>query len=145
MRYLRPALIAGSAVAVFLFAVAMPWYVGRMASEHTGHGMVGCPLVMGQAAICPMNLVDHLALGRYLLAAVPPPAVAAFLLAAIVLLPWWLVWRQRDWLKEFVKRRFAVYRWRAVRLLPRMRSTGTLEWALARGILHPKIYPADNQ
>lgn len=135
-----------AAVAVIAMSVGMPWYVGRMvASEQAGHGgMVGCPLMFDSAAICPMQLNDHLAHWRQLMTAVVPPLAAWLLVAALSCLSIWLILR-RDWLLDRVKRKFSVFRYLDAHRSPRTSFVGTLEWALSRGILHPKIYPADNR
>lgn len=138
-------LVGLSVAAILLLAIGTPWFVGQMAAQHGEHGMAGCPLMMGKASICPMQLADHIALWRNLFATALPQITGQLLLIIVVSgLPVWLALLQRAWLLERVKRN-AVSIWlQYLRQHPRANPYGTILWAFARGILHPKIYPAVN-
>lgn len=115
-----------------LVSVSGPAVMAQMASHQHGESLAGCPF-MGTAAVCPMNLVDHVGHWRQFLAASLP---------GILLVSFGIVLLGSMLAPAAVVRQ----RWR---LALRCRTNHPLPFfgdyvrrALAAGLLHPKADPA---
>lgn len=139
LKHLRVAIVSVGIVAAFAVTVGGPWYALHIIGNHDG-GMAGCPF-SETPSLCPMNVLTHLTLWRLTLASLAPRTLGLLVVSLLLVVVGWLGWRRRRWLLERVKWRDRCLRYLVWRTPPDV-ERGTLRWALADGILHPKIFPS---
>ncbi len=91
---------------------------------------------MGTAALCPMNSADHVGLMRSLLLAIVAGTIVFF--GAMVL---HVALRLARWLSQRYRQRWRTAA-RYVLFHPFAIIGSPVRQALARGLLHPKVYPS---
>ena len=101
-----------------------------------GHGMetmVGCPLMGNTAAVCNMNLLEHLNAWQNLFAAIPAQSAVLLLLLLLAL---FLVLRLKQYLWLLHPSPQSVY----ISYDPEAATHDALRRFIASGLMHPKIF-----
>lgn len=126
-------LIVALTAVVFLFVgAAGVWYAGAMMG-HGDMGMVGCPLMGYESAICDMDPLDHVSTWQSMFTALPAPIITLVLLLLAAAL-------------FFVRFRYVLgpplLSFAPVRISYDSRAPifDPLKRFIARGLLHPKIF-----
>jgi hypothetical protein len=137
----RQGLLVFGTLALLTVSVAGPMHVAVMPmDEHSQQ--IGCPLMLDQAALCPMNFTAHLALWRSGFIAVLPVVMAGL----VVVLAGWLIGGRLAFLRAalvfHLKKRFILQFRSHTRATLSAPALQPIRWALATGVLHPKIFPA---
>jgi len=117
---------------VLLVGVTGVAYSGMM----MGHGdmeMPGCPLMGHSAALCNMNLLEHLSMWQNMFAALPMPSIALLLW---VLLALFFVFRFKQYLWLLHSSPQPVY----ISCDPEATTRDPLRRFIARGLMHPKFF-----
>ncbi len=73
-------LLAISFLYVSVFALPM-----MAMNHHDGMAMGNCPFMVGEVALCEMNVLDHIASWQAMLTTLPPVETVLFLLLALLL------------------------------------------------------------
>ena len=137
--HIRYGLLLASALVLLIVSVGGPLHAATMPTDHHGQ-MVGCPLMLGKATLCPMNLGAHLALWRTMFIAVLPLVLGG---AAVILWLWLDGLRNppgREGLLFRVRKRSVFHHRGYVMEELTAQALHFVRRALATGVLHPKIY-----
>jgi len=124
----------------FVLSAAALFLAGSLGFSHfgmemeVGREMLNCPFMLGQAAICTMNPLEHIAVWQNMFTALARESILVFLVFAS-LFPFF-VRRLLDTSHNFSAP--ALYMVRRRVEIPIVLSP--LEKAFSRGILHPKIF-----
>lgn len=104
-----------------------------MMMGHGDVGMVGCPLMGHDAAVCNMNPLDHLSMWQTMFAAIPAQTVIT---ALLLLLAAFFLLRFREFLWLPVQSPQLVF----ISYDPEVATHDPLRRFIARGLMHPKIF-----
>ena len=123
---------------LFVLSAAALFLIGSLGFSHFGMGMgeqmTNCPFMLGQAAICTMNPLEHIAAWQNVFTALTQENILIFLIFASLI--FFFVGHRRGTNHIL----FVPAPWLERRKVEILFVLSPFEKALLRGVLHPKIF-----
>lgn len=135
MSFSRAKIFAITALIALLFVGFFSIGMGNMDMNKDG-GMSGC-IFTGKIMPCDMNIVEHISLWQNMFTAMPTKNIISFLFFLAIFVIMFSVLR-KNILTPPLSEYFSLKQYQ--RRKPKNFSFNSVKYALAKGVLHPKIY-----
>jgi len=126
-------LLTSTIIVVFLLVGAAGVSYSNAIMGHEAMGMMGCPMMGHDAAVCPMNPLAHIAAWQTMFAAIP---VQSAVMVLLLLLALFFVSRLKQYLWLLHPSPQPVY----LSYDPDVVSHDPVRRFIFRGLMHPKIF-----